>query len=73
MGWVFYGTDIDQSIAVSTVYLLLILLLNLILTAFVYWKIVLPLRCCLIRAVLHPVWSAGSDPGLGLYEINFNF
>ena len=29
--------------------------------------------CCLIRAVLHPVWSAASDPGLGLYKINFNF
>jgi len=58
---------------VSTVYLLLILLLNLIFTAFVYWKIVLPLRCCLIRAVLHPVWSAASDPGLELYKINFSF
>jgi len=29
--------------------------------------------CCLIRAVLHPVWSAASDPGLELYKINFNF
>ena len=57
----------------STVYLLLILLLNLIFTAFVYWKIVVPLMCCFIRAVLHPVWSAASDPGLGLYKINFNF
>ena len=29
--------------------------------------------CCLIRAVLYPVWSAASDPGLELYKINFNF
>jgi len=29
--------------------------------------------CCLIRAVLHPVWSTASDPGLELYKINFNF
>ena len=29
--------------------------------------------CCLIRAVLHLVWSAASDPGLELYKINFNF
>ena len=28
--------------------------------------------CCLIRAVLHPVLSAASDPGLELYKINFN-
>ena len=31
------------------------------------------LMCCLIRAVLHPVWSAASDPGLELYKVNFNF
>ena len=36
-------------------------------------KIVVPLMCCWIRAVLHPVWSAASDPGLKLYKINFNF
>ena len=29
--------------------------------------------CCLIRAVLPPVWSAASDPGLELYKTNFNF
>ena len=51
----------------STVYLLLIFI------ALVYWKIVLPLMCCVIRAVLHPVRSAASDPGLELYKINFNF
>ena len=73
MGLVFYGTAIDESNAVSTVYLLLILLLNLIFTAFVYWKIVLPLMCCVIRVVLHPVRSAASDPWLELYKINFNF
>ena len=53
----------------STAYLLLILFLNLIFTAFVYWEIVVPLMCCLIRAVLHPVWSAASDPGLELYKL----
>jgi len=58
---------------VSIVYLLSILLLNLIFTAFVYWKIVVPLMCCLIRAVLYPVRSGASDPGLELYKINFNF
>ena len=57
----------------STVYLLSFLLLNLGYTASVYWKIVLPMMCCLIRAVLHPVWSAASDPGLELYKFNFNF
>ena len=73
MGWVVYGTAIDSSTAVSIVYLLSILLLNLIFIAFVYWKIVVPLMCCLIRAVLRPVWSAASDPGLELYKTNFNF
>ena len=29
--------------------------------------------CCLIRAVLHPVWSAASDPVPELYKINFDF
>jgi len=29
--------------------------------------------CCLILAVLYPVGSAASDPGLKLYIINFNF
>jgi hypothetical protein len=56
---------------VSIVYLLSILLLNLIFNAI--GKIVVPLMCCLIRAVLHPVWSAASDPGLELYKTNFNF
>jgi len=58
---------------VSTVYLLSLLLLNLSFNAFVYCGIVLPLMCCFIRAVLHPVWSAASDPGLELYKINFKF
>ena len=57
----------------STVYLLLILLLNLIFTASYIGKIVVPLMCCWILAVLHPVWSAASDPGLELYKISFNF
>ena len=42
-------------------------------TVFVYAEIFYLLVCCLIRAVLHPVWSAASDPGLELYKINFNF
>ena len=57
----------------STVYLLLNLLLTLIFSAFVCLKIFYLLVCCLIRAVLHPVLSAASDPGLELYRNNINF
>ena len=38
------------------------------LTAFVCLKNIYLLVCCLLRAVLHPVWSAASDPGLVLYK-----
>jgi len=44
-----------------------------VLLLFILQKYFYLLVCCLIRAVLHPVLSAASDPGLELYKINFNF